>query len=66
MRNHHNHCLSHKRQVLLGDVGGADDDVDDEHVGRNEADMIIQYLSSVWKFEEKIENGNFKTGIIFE
>ena len=51
MRNHHNHCLSHKRQVLLGDVGGGDDDVDHERVGRNEANMTIQYLSTVWKFE---------------
>ena len=43
MRNHHNHCLSHKRQVLLGDVGGGDDDVDDERVGKNEPNMTIQY-----------------------
>ena len=59
MRNHHNHCLSHKRQVLLGDVGGGDDDVDDERVGRNEANMTIQCLSTVWKFEGKIENENW-------
>ena len=39
MRNHHNHCLSHKRQVLLGDVGGGDDDVADESVGGNEVNM---------------------------
>ena len=43
MRNHHNHCLSHTRQVLLGDVGGGDDDVDDERVGKNEPNMTIQY-----------------------
>ena len=60
MRNHHNHCLSHKRQVLLGDVSGGDDDVDDERVGKNEPNMTIQYLSTVLKIEEKIDNENWK------
>ena len=60
MRNHHNHCLSHKRQVLLGDVGGGDDDVDDERVGKNEPNMTILYLSTVLKIEEKIDNENWK------
>ena len=60
MRNHHNHCLSHTRQVLLGDVGGGDDDVDDERVGKNEPNMTILYLSTVLKIEEKIDNENWK------
>ena len=60
MRNHHNHCLSHKRQVLLGDVGGGDDDVDDERVGKNEPNITILYLSTVLKIEEKIDNENWK------
>ena len=60
MRNHHNHCLSHKRQVLLGDVGGGDDDVDDRRVGKNEPNITILYLSTVLKIEEKIDNENWK------
>ena len=60
MRNHHNHCLSHKSQVLLGDVGGGDDDVDDGRVGKNEPNITILYLSTVLKIEEKIDNENWK------
>ena len=60
MRNHHNHCLSHKSQVLPGDVGGGDDDVDDERVGKNEPNITILYLSTVLKIEEKIDNENWK------
>ena len=55
MRNHHNHCLSHKRQVLLGDVGGGDDDVADESVGGNKVNMTIQYLSTVKNRKRKLE-----------
>ena len=51
MRNHHNHCLSHKRQVLLGDVGGGDDDVADESVGGNKVNMTIQY--SHWEVTDR-------------